>query len=296
MAKVVEDRTMDIVGGVAAACAQAKAWLRVTGHGMHGEFANGCVRAAPHAPTFLDGSTHTSQLTSLPPAARPMPFSLPRTLSMRVADFVPVILSHAAQKDSVVFSTYCMEDFSTPTAAGVALDAKAFKEGKVKDRVPGGAMFCEALHNFSGNPKDHEHRPRVFVEDIHDVMRKFDDMKRQTVEPVLETYVTKGVKRRRVKKKQESCIEQLNAFFKSRAYLPPKDVTHLLVFQSRSTANMFNLLLETRVTQGFCLFQRTLAHVLQSTNCAALSLPLSYPIMHTESNSRNRQLLDGGLD
>ena len=79
MAKVVEDRTMDIVGGVAAACAQAKAWLRVTGHGMHGEFANGCVRAAPHAPTFLDGSTHTSQLTSLPPAARPMPFSLPRT-------------------------------------------------------------------------------------------------------------------------------------------------------------------------------------------------------------------------
>lgn len=54
--------------GAASACAQAQAWLRVTGAGMY--------------------------------------------------DFAPQILSKAADKNSVILSIYCMEDFATPTATG----------------------------------------------------------------------------------------------------------------------------------------------------------------------------------
>ena len=49
---------------------------------------------------------------------------------------------------------------------------------------------------------------------------------------------------------ERSCIRRLDEFFRKRAYLPPKDVTHLLVFQSASTRDKFKILLEKRVSTG----------------------------------------------
>ena len=79
-----------------------------------------------------------------------------------------------------------MEDFATPNAIGGALDGRAFGDGgAVGDRVPGGKVFCESLHKFAGIPNadDLNERPKVFVEEIDDVMQKFNDMQKQTVQP-----------------------------------------------------------------------------------------------------------------
>jgi hypothetical protein len=67
MASVVEDRVLDIVGGVAQACTQARAWMQVT-------------RRPGEAGMY---------------------------------DFAPQLLSRAADKNSVIVGTYCMEDFVT---------------------------------------------------------------------------------------------------------------------------------------------------------------------------------------
>ena len=270
--------------GVAAACAQAKAWLRVTGAGM--------------------------------------------------SDYAPQILSKAADKNSVILSIYCMEDFASPSMTGGSLDPKNFSEpGGVQDRVPGGKDFCKALHDFSGTKvnlpksihqslptirgmcthtrnhthwllivdgpqalimmtnlqKDHElslktlmklwrsHPParRLKVSCVslphacvrsrtkchvhmqllsnmcscthththtHLCAQMLEKMRIQTVKPKEEYFETgRGKKKKREKrwvKKQEKCVEQLNAFFKHRAYLPAKDITHLLVFQSRKVQKL----------------------------------------------------------
>ena len=54
----------------------------------------------------------------------------------------------------------------------------------------------------------------------------------------------------RASNEERSCIKDLNKFFTERAYLPPKDVTHLLVFQSAATRLKFKVLLEKRVSTG----------------------------------------------
>lgn len=214
MARVVEDRVLDIVGGVAAACAQAKAWLMVTGNGMY-----------DFAPQILAGATES------------------------------------AHKNSVIVSLYCMEDFATHQQVGGTLDVKAFDAEHVSDRVPGGRAFCESLHRFAGvaNADEADGRPKVFVEEIDDVMQKFKDMQKQTVKPkmVEKKYKVKGKIKveKQPKKMQQSCIQQLNKFFQDRAYLPAKDVTHLIVFQSRAVMETFKMLLEARVSTGNFLME-----------------------------------------
>ena len=219
MSQVVEDRILHILQGVSSACVQAKAWLMVTGRGMN--------------------------------------------------DFAPQILSQAADKNAVVLASYCMEDFCTPVETGLALDRKNFltadgeslDEPLIKDRVPGGKAFCESLHKFSGiaTAEDAVVRPRVFVENIDDVMEKFRQMRLQTVErkPAKKKVRTKGrtITKTVMVKQQESCVQNLHAFFKNYAYLPPKDVTQLIVFQSRAAADAFKSTIEARVCVGHFLME-----------------------------------------
>ena len=226
MAQVAEDRVLDIVSGVAAACVQARAWLQVT-------------RRPGEAGMF---------------------------------DFAPHIISDAAGrhslKNSVIVGTYCMEDFATAVDTGGCLDQATFEKGSataVKDRVLGGTKFCHALHKFAGDSsaQDPNHQPKDFVEEIDDVMDMFEEVRKQTVEPVKIDRTTrkKNLKQEPTKKPRSKdgkwekdpkrCLDQLKDFFDrdgGRAYLPPKDITHLLVFQSRAAADTFKSMLEARVS------------------------------------------------
>jgi len=129
--------------------------------------------------------------------------------------------------------------------------------------VPGGKDFCKALHKFAGveNDEDNARRPKGFVEDIDDVMEAFQRANLQTVQPVkkkVRKAAARGKKAKTVEevvKEQKSCIKELDTFFEKRGYLPAKDITHLLVFQSRKTCDLFKTILEARVASSSLLME-----------------------------------------
>lgn len=129
--------------------------------------------------------------------------------------------------------------------------------------MPGGKDFCKALHKFAGveNDEDNARRPKGFVEDIDDVMEAFQRANLQTVQPVkkkVRKAAARGKKAKTVEevvKEQKSCIKELDTFFEKRGYLPAKDITHLLVFQSRKTCDLFKTILEARVASSSLLME-----------------------------------------
>ena len=103
----------------------------------------------------------------------------------------------------------------------------------------------------------------------------------QTVTPVkVETQGRKG-KKITWKKQQQKCVEELDTFFKTRSYLPAKDITHLLVFQSRKVLHTHSL-------------RRTYTHALTKTHVrvcvhthAHLASSSSRPLMIPQSTSKH---------
>ena len=87
-------------------------------------------------------------------------------------------------------------------------------------------------------------------------METFARAQKQTVKPVRLKNKNGSFKKNRngeykMGKRPQSCIEKLNNFFEpksGRAYLPPKDISHLLVFQSRLAADTF----QVRVVRTVC--------------------------------------------
>ena len=131
---------------------------------------------------------------------------------------------------------------------------------KIKEVVVGGKAFCQSLHKYAGNPGDPDpnQRPKEFLEEIDDVMEIFEKAQKQTVKPVKlknKNGTTKKHRNGEIKmgKRQQSCITLLNSFFEpksGRTYLPPKDITHLLVFQSRLAADTF----QVRIVRTVCVW------------------------------------------
>jgi hypothetical protein len=138
------------------------------------------MRSSPGLPETLDC---TPRIPPKPPTPSTPLFPRAHAPAGHWGNFTPQIVTEAADKNSVIVSLYCMEDFATSLVIGGALDAKAFARGEegVSDRVPGGRVFCESLHKFAGipNAEEADERPKVFVEEIDDVMQKFNDMQKQ---------------------------------------------------------------------------------------------------------------------
>eukprot|EP00961_Rhodomonas_salina_P139661 1879601-Rhodomonas_salina.2 len=140
-------------------------------------------------------------------------------------DHVAPLIGQAAQEETVVYTTYSLED---------------------RRKYPGGEAFCNALSKNAG-VEGHEFpqmRPKPFTEDVTAEMQSMG-----LVEKGDET----GKARARATGRSgrgslfDVAVEQ---FFKDRVYLPAKDLSHLLVFESKSTELAFKQQLNSRTPIG----------------------------------------------
>jgi len=130
-------------------------------------------------------------------------------------DYVVPYVAEADVKDSVVLCTYCLEE---------------------REKQDGGKAFCDTLRKFAGDEKAEkvEDQPRTFVEDVTQDMNIMGLSKK-----------LKGGKE--VHKKVSQKV--LYKHFQKRQFLPAKDVTHMLVFESKDSEEKFREILKARTPE-----------------------------------------------
>lgn len=164
-----------------------------------------------------------------------------------LVDHAGQLLKQASDSSNVIFATYSMEE-----------------NRKIRGAESTG--FVDALVRFAGeqSAQEAQHRPRTFKYDISEPVQqlelsnlgtKYKSVFRRAMRQIQES-------KRKSQKKAPLSVEQIakheNAAFyelfqtltTEKVFLPSKDLTHLLVFESKSSEVRFRELLHARTPVG----------------------------------------------